>query len=147
MQHSSPLCCAARPNAQPSGPPCAARRLVQPSGVLCCAARPLVQPFGSLCCAGRPNVQLAGPPCFGPPFSAARRKFTFFNWECGPPARPALRLVSSYLAILSFDKQCPNKIPLLALSHSIWPFQKNLGWQRYSACNHFHTDSLHLSRA
>jgi len=58
---------------------------VQPSGPPC-AAHPLVQPFGSLCCAGRPNVQLAGPP-----FSAARQKFMFFNWEHGSPARPARR--------------------------------------------------------
>ena len=33
----------------------------------------------------------------------------------------------TYLAILWFDRQCPNKIPLLALSHSIWPSQKNFG--------------------
>ena len=33
----------------------------------------------------------------------------------------------TYLVILCFDRQCPNKIPLLALSHSIWPSQKNLG--------------------
>jgi len=28
---------------------------------------------------------------------------------------------------LGFDRQCLNKIPLLALSHSIWPSQKNIG--------------------
>ena len=33
----------------------------------------------------------------------------------------------TYLVILCFDRQCPNKIPLLALSHSIWPCQKNFG--------------------
>jgi len=32
-----------------------------------------------------------------------------------------------YLVILCFDRQCPNKIPLLGLSHIIWPTQKNFG--------------------
>jgi len=35
---------------------------------------------------------------------------------------------------------------LLVLSHSIWPSQK-FGASNATACNHFHTDSLHLSRA
>jgi len=33
----------------------------------------------------------------------------------------------TYLVILCFDRQCPNKILLLASSHSIWPSQKNFG--------------------
>ena len=32
-----------------------------------------------------------------------------------------------YLVILCFDRQCPNKTPLLTLSHSIWPSQKIFG--------------------
>jgi len=28
---------------------------------------------------------------------------------------------------LYFDRQCPNKIPLLTLCHSIWPYQTNFG--------------------
>jgi len=33
----------------------------------------------------------------------------------------------TYFVILCFDRQCPNKIPLLALSHSIWSSQKIFG--------------------
>ena len=104
LQPAGPPCCAAcryvfmcsppaRPIVQPAllcSPPA---RFVQPSGALCCAARPLVQPVDSLCCAGRPNVQLAGPPCFGLPFSAARRPTENSCFSIGntalQPARPA----------------------------------------------------------
>jgi len=45
----------------------------------------------------RPAVQPAGPP-----FCAAGSggQFMFFIWQHGPPARPALRLVLSWLSIV-----------------------------------------------
>ena len=47
------------------------------------------------------------------------------------------------VVILCFDRQCPNKIPLLVI---LFGPPKNI-WAGYAtACNHFHTDGLHLSR-
>ena len=56
--------------------------------------------------------------------------FSFFccNHRCGQGGNgtiPPKFLI--YLVIVCFDRQCPNKIPLLALSHAIWPPKKNFG--------------------
>jgi len=50
------------------------------------------------------------------------------------------------LSFFALTGSVPNKILLLPWSQSIWPFPKF--WAGYyTACNHFHTDGLHLSRA
>jgi len=56
--------------------------------------------------------------------------FSFFscNHRCSQGANGTVPpKFLTYLVILCFDRQCPNKIPLLTLSHSIWPSQKNFG--------------------
>jgi len=57
--------------------------------------------------------------------------FSFFSCNHRRSSEGGNRTISpkflTYLVILCFDRQCPNKKPLFALSHSIWPSQKNCG--------------------
>jgi len=58
----------------------------------------------------------------------------------------APKILKAYPVILCFGRQCPERKTVARLNPKYMP-PKNFGLGYVAACNHFHGDGLHLSRA